>query len=98
MRFNSLPAKKGLRRPYLFIVVQNILCNLAIFIHSLSIHRETDLKGQTTFSKCQMYDVNWTTIQSWDYENWNSTGHHEKLNASGKYWQVTKLNKRKINE
>ncbi|XP_031637594.1 carcinine transporter [Contarinia nasturtii] len=28
-----------------------------------------------------MYDVNWTTIQSWDYENWNSTRHHEKLNV-----------------
>ncbi|XP_055297249.1 carcinine transporter isoform X2 [Sitodiplosis mosellana] len=47
----------------------------------LTLPRETDVKGLTTFSKCQMYDVNWTTIQSWDYENWNSTRHHEKLNV-----------------
>lgn len=57
--------------------------------------RETDIKGVSTYSKCKMYDVNWTTIQSWDYENWNSTRHNEKLNVLGKYWQVTKLNKRK---
>lgn len=57
------------------------------------IRRETDVKGINAFSKCKMYDVNWTTIQSWDYENWNSTKHHEKLNTIGKYWQVTKLNK-----
>lgn len=41
-----------------------------------------------------MYDVNWTTIQSWDNENWNLTKHHEKLNVSGKYYQERKLNKR----
>lgn len=58
------------------------------------IYRETDVKGQTSLSKCKMYDVNWTTIQSWDYENWNSTRYHEKLRVLGKHWQVTKLNKR----
>lgn len=66
------------------------------------IYRETDVKGQTSFSKCQMYDVNWTTIQSGDYEDWNLTRHHEKLNVLGKYWQVTKQmnnkNKKKIKQ
>lgn len=57
-------------------------------------YREIDVKGVSSFSKCKMYDVNWTSIQSWDYENWNSTRHHEKLNVLGKYWQMTKLNKR----
>lgn len=66
-----------------------------VFIFSFISCRETDVKGLTAFSKCQMYDVNWTTIQSWDYENWNSTRHQEKRNVLGKYWQVTKLNKRK---
>lgn len=67
------------------------------FCFVFRLYRETDVKGVSTFSKCNMYDVNWTTIQSWDLdENWNSTRHHEKLNVLGKYWQVTKLNKRTI--
>lgn len=66
-----------------------------VFIFSSISCRETDAQGLSAFSKCQMYDVNWTTIQSWDYENWNSTRHQEKLNVLGKYWQVTKLNKRR---
>lgn len=45
-----------------------------------------DGQGQNAFSKCKAYDVNWTTIQQWDYETWNSTKRQEKLNVSGKYW------------
>lgn len=77
---------------YLFLIL------VFAFISSFISCRETDVTGLTAFSKCQMYDVDWTTIQSWDYENWNSTRHQEKLNVLGKYCQVTKLNKRKRNK
>lgn len=33
-----------------------------------------------------MYDVNLTTIQSWDYADWNSTKNNEKRTVLGKYW------------
>lgn len=49
------------------------------------------------FSKCQMYDVNLTMIQSqpWDFADWNSTKYHEKHKLLGKYWQKVTQNQRK---
>lgn len=66
------------------------------FIFLYEIHRELDVKGISTFSKCKMYNVNWTTIQSWDYENWNSTKYHEKLDVIGKYWQVIGIKHKRL--
>lgn len=72
---------------YLFIYISFIVC---VFFC-----RELDAGGQNAFSKCKMYDVNLTTIQSWDYAEWNSTKHHEKHMVLGKYWIFVRRNQTK---
>lgn len=40
-----------------------------------------------------MYNVNLTTMQYPDYENWNSTVREEKLGVLGKYCEFDNKNK-----
>lgn len=63
----------------LFVFFSEFLSYVLSFIY-----RESNTSGENApFSKCKMYDVNLTTIQSWDYANWNSTKHHEKHEVLG---------------
>lgn len=65
-----------------------LIFNQFFFVSHSNFCRETDDNGikKNSLSKCKMYNVNWTTIQTWDYENWNSTKNHEKLDILGKYF------------
>lgn len=67
---------------------------LMYFIVLSFINRESGPGGVSAFSKCKMYDVNLTTIQSWDYADWNTTKHHERHKALGKYWPKRRENQR----
>lgn len=58
---------------------------LTKIVRNFFFYREVDVKGISAYSKCKMYNVNLTTIQSWDYENWNATERKEKLGVVGKY-------------
>lgn len=57
-----------------------------IFFYTICFYRESGTGDVQPLSKCKMYDVNLTTIQSWDYADWNSTKHHENQTVLGKYW------------
>lgn len=59
---------------------------LLLFCYFSGLRREKDNRGYDSFSKCKMYDVNWTTIQSWDYESGHDLKQlHNNLDVIGKY-------------
>lgn len=48
-----------------------------------------DTKGRDSFSKCRMFDVNWTTIEWWVNTNQNIEEMQSNLEIKGKFDSLT---------